>query len=94
MPYVKLASNPDPVKVPDGELNVLSILSKLNKAHGPAIVHASNGSVKLPSIYKFLDRLEKRGLVVKTMELVPVEDITTKRAFYQIHKDLDCSTFQ
>ena len=92
MPQVKLASNT--VEVPDSELKLLRIMCQIGQAHGNEIVRSSNGSVTLPGIYKSLDRMQKRGLVIKTIKLTQVDGVTIKRAYYRLAKDLDCTPFQ
>lgn len=93
MPFIKLKTQDGPVRVPDSELIVLYVLHKIGKAHGTAIVEASDGTVALPSVYKFLDRLGKKGLVVKTVEPVPVDEVQINRAFYQITPNIDRNIF-
>lgn len=73
-----------PVKVPTTELNVLLILNKLKKAHGPAISRKSDGSISISSVYKLLTRLTARNLVEKHIEEVTTLDIKQKIVFYTI----------
>lgn len=86
MPKVKLLHASEPVKVPDAELEVLTVLASIKEGHGPAISRASKGSISVAAVYKLLSRLEKRGLVHKREEHVQVGDITAKRVFYKVHE--------
>lgn len=86
MPILKLQNASEPVKVPDAEFQVLTVLFSLKEAHGPAISRASKGSISVAAVYKLLSRLENRGLVHKREEQVQVGDITAKRVFYKVHE--------
>lgn len=90
MPFIRSKSDPDQkTKVPDTEYAVLAALAALSQeSSGPTIARATNGAVTIDAIYTLLKRLEKRGLVQRREEMVPVVDIQTRRVVYRLDDDV------
>lgn len=69
------------ITCPKAELRILEILGD-SEMIAPQVSRNSDGAIGIPAVYKLLDRLKKRKLVVSQEKMITVVDVTVKRVFY------------